>query len=110
MSTAQVDDNILLFSRTTLLEEVKNPSEGLSLFYTRLDREKVQVSAIPKMGRHGVDSNELFFDDFEIPQENLIGEEGPGFKYILFGLNPARILIPDDAVVLGMAALNRASN
>src|SRR5690625_16349 len=110
ISTAQVADNILLLARTTPLEEVKNPSEGLSLFYTRLDREKVQVSAIPKMGRHGVDSNELFFDDFEIPQEDLIGEEGQGFKYILFGLNPERILIAAEAVGLGMAALNRATN
>src|SRR5699024_12545295 len=80
ISTAQVADNILLLARTTPLEEVKRPSEGLSLFYTKLDRNKVQVSAIPKMGRHGVDSNELFFDDFEIPQEDLIGEEGQGFK------------------------------
>ncbi|HLR82667.1 MAG TPA: acyl-CoA dehydrogenase family protein [Paenalcaligenes sp.] len=110
ISTAQVADNILLLARTTPLEEVKRPSEGLSLFYTKLDRNKVQVSAIPKMGRHGVDSNELFFDDFEIPQEDLIGEEGQGFKYILFGLNPERILIAAEAVGLGMAALRKATN
>lgn len=109
ISTAQVADNILLLARTTPLEEVKNPSEGLSLFYTKLDRERVQVSAIPKMGRHGVDSNELFFDDFEIPAEDLIGEEGQGFKYILFGLNPERILIAAEAVGLGMAALRKAT-
>src|SRR5690625_6198284 len=62
------------------------------------------------MGRHGVDSNELFFDDCELPREDLIGEEGQGFSYILFGLIPERILIAAEAVGLGMAALNRATN
>lgn len=110
ISTAQVADNILLLARTTPLEDVQRPSEGLSLFYTKLNREQVQISAIPKMGRHGVDSNELFFDDFEIPEADLIGEEGQGFKYILFGLNPERILIAAEAVGLGMAALRKATD
>ncbi|SUA52131.1 Acyl-CoA dehydrogenase fadE12 [Oligella urethralis] len=110
ISTAQVADNILLLARTTPLEEVEKSTEGLSLFYTKLDRQKVHIREIAKMGRHAVDSNELFFDDFEIPETDLIGEEGKGFNYILYGLNPERILIAAEAIGLGMAALRKASD
>ena len=109
ISTAQVADNILLLARTTPLEEVKKPTHGLSLFYTRFDRERIKVREIEKMGRKAVDSNELFFEEFEIPQADLIGEEGRGFEYILHGMNPERILIAAEAVGLGMAAVNRAA-
>ena len=109
ISTAQVADRILLLARTTPLEEVKKPTHGLSLFYTTFDREHIRAREIEKMGRKCVDSNELFFDDFQIPQEDLIGEEGRGFEYILQGMNPERILIAAEAVGLGMAALRKAS-
>lgn len=109
ISTAQVADRILLLARTTPLEEVSKPTQGLSLFYTRFDRERIQVREIEKMGRKCVDSNELFFDDFRIPEEDLIGEEGAGFGYILHGMNPERILIAAEAVGLGMAALRKAT-
>jgi acyl-CoA dehydrogenase len=109
ISTAQVADRILLLARTTPLEEVKKPTHGLSLFYTRFDRERIRVREIDKMGRKCVDSNELFFDDFLIPEEDLIGEEGRGFEYILQGMNPERILIAAEAVGLGMAALRKAT-
>jgi len=109
ISTAQVADNILLLARTTPLDQVARPSQGLSLFYTPLDRARVTVTEIDKMGRKAVDSNELFFSDFEIPRENLIGEEGRGFEYILHGMNPERILIAAEAIGLGFAALERAS-
>ncbi|MEO4000828.1 acyl-CoA dehydrogenase family protein [Mesorhizobium sp. CAU 1732] len=109
ISTAQVADNILLLARTTPLDEVKKSTHGLSLFYTKFDRERIKVAEIEKMGRKAVDSNELFFENFEIPEADLIGEEGRGFEYILHGMNPERILIAAEAVGLGMAAINRAA-
>lgn len=109
ISTAQVATKMLLLARTTPLERVKRKTEGLSLFYTRLDREKVEVRLIEKMGRHAVDSNMLFFDGMEIPEEDRIGEEGKGFHYILHGMNPERILIAAEAVGIGRAALRKAS-
>jgi acyl-CoA dehydrogenase len=109
ISTAQVADKILLLARTTPLEEVKRPTEGLSLFYTDLDRSRIKVHEIEKMGRKAVDSNELFIEGFEIPLADRIGEEGRGFEYILHGMNPERILIAAEAVGLGMLALERAA-
>lgn len=109
ISTAKLADNILLLARTTPLEEVNKPTLGLSLFYTPFDRSRITVHEIEKMGRKCVDSNELFFEDFEIPAENLIGEEGRGFEYILHGMNPERVLIAAEAVGLGRVALQRAT-
>jgi acyl-CoA dehydrogenase len=109
-STAQVAHKILLLARTTPIEQVGRKTEGLSLFYTDLDRSKVEVRAIDKMGRKAVDSNQVFFDGMEIPEENRIGEEGRGFEYILHGLNPERVLIAAEAVGVGFAALDRAAN
>jgi acyl-CoA dehydrogenase len=109
ISTAQVAEKILLLARTTPLEEVKSPTHGLSLFYTDFDRSRITVHEIEKMGRKPVDSNELFFEDFEIPVEDRLGEEGRGFEYILHGMNPERILIAAEAVGLGHLALSRAS-
>ncbi|PCI19005.1 MAG: acyl-CoA dehydrogenase [Piscirickettsiaceae bacterium] len=110
ISTAQVADKILLLARTTPLDEVKKPTHGLSLFYTDLDRSKIDVKEIDKMGRKAVDSNELFIDGLEIPVEDRIGEEGRGFEYILHGMNPERILIAGEAVGLGRVALEKAKN
>ncbi len=109
ISTAQVAEKILLLARTTPLDEVKSPTHGLSLFYTDFDRAKITVHEIEKLGRKCVDSNELFFADFEIPVEDRIGEEGRGFEYILHGMNPERILIAAEAVGLGKVALKRAA-
>src|SRR6201982_2961397 len=109
ISTAQVAEKILLLARTTPLEEVKNATHGLSLFYTDLDRRRIAVHEIEKMGRKAVDSNELFIADFEIPVADRIGEEGRGFEYILHGMNPERILIAAEAVGLGHVALSRAA-
>lgn len=109
ISTAQVADRMLLLARTTPLEEVKKHTDGLSLFYTKLDRRYVDVREIEKMGRKAVDSNELFIDDLPVPAEDRIGEEGRGFEYILHGMNPERILIAAEAVGLGRAALRRAT-
>src|SRR3569832_408509 len=92
ISTAQVAEKILLLARTTPLEEVKNPTHGLSLFYTDFDRKRLSAREIEKMGRKAVDSNELFIEDFEIPLAARLGEEGRAFEYILHGMNPERIL------------------
>lgn len=109
ISTAQVADRMLILARTTPLEEVKRPTDGLSLFYTRLDRNYVDVREIDKMGRTAVDSNELFIDGLPVPVEDRIGEEGKGFHYILHGLNPERVLVAAEAVGIGRAALARAT-
>ncbi|WP_144630699.1 acyl-CoA dehydrogenase family protein [Bordetella genomosp. 13] len=109
ISTAQVAQKILLLARTTPLEECERHSHGLTLFYTDLDRSRVDVRLIEKMGRKAVDSNELFIDGLEIPEEDRIGQEGEGFKYILHGMNPERILLAAEAVGIGRAALERAS-
>src|SRR6266478_5358232 len=109
ISTAQVADKILLLARTTPLDMVRRPAEGLSLFYAGLDRGRIKVHEIDKMGRKAVDSNELFIEDFEIPVDDRIGEEGRGFDYILHGMNPERILIAAEAVGLGAVALARAT-
>jgi acyl-CoA dehydrogenase len=109
ISTAQVANKVLLLARTTPADEVKKRTEGLSLFYTDLDRRFVEVREIDKMGRKAVDSNQLFFDAMPVPLENRIGEEGRGFDYILHGMNPERILVGAEAVGLGRAALARAT-
>jgi acyl-CoA dehydrogenase len=108
ISTAQVANKILLLCRTTPAEEVEKRTQGLTLFYTDLDRRHVEVREIEKMGRKAVDSNQLFFDQLPVPLENRIGEEGRGFEYILHGINPERILVGAEAIGLGRAALARA--
>ncbi|MBV8091631.1 MAG: acyl-CoA/acyl-ACP dehydrogenase [Acetobacteraceae bacterium] len=108
-STAQVANKILLLARTTPLDQAGKPTNGMSLFYTDLDRSHVEIKLIPKMGRHAVDSNTLFIDGMKVPAEDRIGEEGEGFRAILHGLNPERILIAAEAIGLGRAALARAA-
>jgi acyl-CoA dehydrogenase len=108
-STAQVTEKMLILTRTTPIEEAPRPSQGMTLFYTDLDRSRVEVREIPKMGRKAVDSNMLFIDGLRVPAADRIGEEGRGFQYILHGMNPERILIAAEAVGLGRAALARAA-
>ncbi|MET0538397.1 MAG: acyl-CoA dehydrogenase family protein [Xanthobacteraceae bacterium] len=109
ISTAQVANKMLVLARTTPLECVKRKTDGLTLFYTDLDRTRVNVRAIEKMGRHAVDSNELFFDGMRVPAADRIGAEGDGFRVILDGMNPERILIAAEAVGIGRVALHRAA-
>jgi acyl-CoA dehydrogenase len=109
ISTAQVANKILILVRTTPADQVARPSEGLSLFYTDLDRRYIDVREIEKMGRAAVESNELFIDNWPVPVADRIGEEGRGFAAILHGFNPERILIAAEAVGLGRAALKRAA-
>jgi acyl-CoA dehydrogenase len=110
ISTAQVADKMLILVRTTPSESVRKPTDGLTLFFTALDRRYVDVREIEKMGRKAVDSNALFIDGLEVPIEDRIGEEGRGFEYILHGLNPERVLVGAEAVGLGRAALRRAAS
>ena len=108
ISTAQVANKMLLLARTTPVEDAQG-TEGLSLFYTDVDRSAIEVREIPKMGRKAVDSNQVFIDGLRIPVDDRIGEEGKGFRYILHGLNPERILVAAEAVGLGRAALQRGA-
>jgi acyl-CoA dehydrogenase len=109
ISTAQTAKKMLLLARTTPLEDVKKKTEGLTLFYTDLDRNHIEVREIEKMGRKAVDSNQVFIDNLKIPVEDRIGEEGRGFEYILHGMNPERVLIAAEAVGLGHVAIKRAA-
>jgi acyl-CoA dehydrogenase len=109
ISTAQVAEKVLILARTTPLEEATKPTQGMSLFYTDLDRATVEVREIEKMGRKCVDSNQVFIDGLRVPVADRIGEEGRGFEYILHGMNPERILIAAEAIGLGRAALRRAT-
>ena len=108
-STGQVASKIMLLTRTTRYEDCKRPTEGITIFYTDLDRTRIEVRRIPKMGRRAVDSNAVFIEDLFIPDEHRIGEEGKGFSYILHSLNPERILIGSEAVAIGRDALDRAA-
>ncbi len=108
-SNAQHAHKMLLIARTTPLEETARPIDGLTLFYCDLDRSRVEVREIEKMGRKCVDSNQVFIDGLEIPVTDRIGEEGQGFRYLLHGLNPERILIAAEAIGIGRAALRKAN-
>jgi acyl-CoA dehydrogenase len=110
ISTAQVADKMLLLARTSPSGAGRKPTDGLSLFYTALDRRHVEVREIAKMGRKAVDSNQLFIDALPVPAADRIGEEGRGFEYLLHGFNPERILVAAEAIGLGRAALARASS
>jgi acyl-CoA dehydrogenase len=108
-STAQVANKIMLLTRTTKLEDCQRPTDGITIFYTDLDRSKIEVRKISKMGRKAVDSNASFIDGLFIPDADRIGEEGKGFSYILHSLNPERLLIAAEAIAMGQDALRRAT-
>src|SRR5689334_14622316 len=101
ISTAQVAEKVLLLARA---------EAGITLFYTDLDRKHVEVREIDKMGRHAVDSNQVFFEALPVPEDDRIGEEGKGFEYILHGMNPERILIGSELVGLGRCAVKRSAD
>ncbi|MGY0541437.1 acyl-CoA dehydrogenase family protein [Nocardioides sp. YJ-D4] len=108
ISKAMESEKILLLTRTTKFDDVQRKTDGLTLFFTDLDRAHVDIRPIKKMGRNAVTSNELFIDDLRIPEEHRVGEEGQGFKYILDGLNPERCLVASEALGIGRAALRSA--
>ena len=108
-STAQVANKIMLLARTTPQAETSRSVDGLSLFYTDLDRSRIDIRVIDKMGRAAVDTNEVFFDGLPVPVEDRIGEEGKGFHYLLHSLNPERILVAAEAVGIGRCAVSLAT-
>jgi acyl-CoA dehydrogenase len=109
MSKAQEASKVVLLTRTTPLSEGARRSDGLSLFFADLDPRYVRVQEIKKMGRNAVDSNEVWFDELPVNRDDLIGEEGKAFSYLLDGLNPERIVIAAEAIGLGRVALATAA-
>lgn len=108
ISKALESDKILLLTRTRGYDEVTKKTDGMTLFLTDLDRDRVEIRPIRKMGRNAVSSNELFIDNLEVPVEDRVGQEGQGFQYILDGLNPERMLIAAEALGIGRVALAKA--
>ena len=109
ISRIQHSDLMLLLARTTPLAEVKKKTEGLSIFLVDLrdaERRGMTVRPIRNMVNH--ETNEVFFDNFEVPAENLIGEEGKGFRYILDGMNAERILIAAECIGDGYWFIDKA--
>ncbi|MGI9492315.1 MAG: acyl-CoA dehydrogenase family protein [Geminicoccaceae bacterium] len=109
-STAKEADRVVLLARTTPLDQIKKPTMGMTLFFAELDPAFVEIREIPKMGRHAVDSNQVFFDGLPVSIEDRIGEEGEGFRYLLDSLNPERILVATEAIGIGRQALARATS
>ena len=108
ISKAMESEKILLLTRTSKIDEVEKRTDGMTLFLTDLDRDKVDIRPIPKMGRNAVTSNELFIDELRVPVADRVGEEGKGFRYLLDGLNPERMLIAAEALGIGRVALDKA--
>jgi acyl-CoA dehydrogenase len=111
ITCAQVASKMILLARTKPLEEVKKTTEGLSMFCIDINKENpgLDLRKIKKMGGRAVDANEVFFDNYKIPANTLIGSENDGFKIILHGMNAERCLLAGEALGLGYAALEKAS-
>ncbi len=109
-SCAQQADRILLLTRTEEPESGGKRAAGMTLFFMELDKSKIEVREIPKMGRHAVNSNMLFIDEVRVPARDVVGEVGRGFYQLLDGLNPERILIAGEVVGIGRQALKRAAD
>src|SRR5215475_5389043 len=107
-TNAQNATHTLLLARTSARDPAR-PFRGLTLFFTEFDRAKITVRVIEKLGRAAVDSNEIFIDGLEVPAENVVGEVGQGFYHLLDSLNPERVLTAIEAVGIGRAALERAT-
>jgi acyl-CoA dehydrogenase len=107
-TNAQNAERILLLARTAP-RRPEAPLDGLTLFFTRLDRERCTIRRIDKLGRAAVDSNEVFFDGLVAGEEEVVGEVGRGFYHLLSGLNPERIVIALEAVGIGQWAVEYAS-
>ncbi len=106
-TNAQNASHILLLTRTSPRDE-EHPMDGMTLFFVPLDRERCKIREIPKMGRSSIDSNEVFIDGLEACDDDIVGEVGSGFRYLLDGLNPERIVTAMEAIGVGRAALELA--
>jgi alkylation response protein AidB-like acyl-CoA dehydrogenase len=107
-TNAQNAKKVLLLARTSARDE-KRPLDGMTLFFADLDRKHCDVRVIDKLGRAAVDSNEVFIDGLEVPDEDVVGEVGQGFQYLLDGLNPERIVVGIEGVGIGQAAIAMAA-
>lgn len=108
-SCAQQADRVLLLTRTEEAGQGAKRTDGMTLFFAEMDRSKIEIREIPKMGRHAVNSNMLFIDDLRVPASDVVGEVGRGFYQLLDGLNPERILIAGELVGIGRQAVSRAT-
>lgn len=108
ITKAKESKKMLLLVRTTPYEQVKKKTDGISLFFADIDPKAVEVRELSKCGRKAVDTNMLFIDNLYVSKEDLIGEEGKGFSYILHGMNPERILVAAECLGMGKRAIERA--
>ena len=108
ITNAQNAHKILILTRTSPRTD-KNPLEGMTLFFTDLNRDRITVREIDKLGRAAIDSNELFIDNLEVRDDEVVGEVGKGFSHIIDGLNPERIVVGLEGVGMGQAALEMAA-
>jgi acyl-CoA dehydrogenase len=108
MTKASLCQKVLLVVRTTPLEKAVRNTDGLTLLFADLQSPQVDIRPIPKIGRNAVVSCEVTFDDLHVSVSDRVGEEDAGFRYLLDGLNPERILIAAEALGCGRAALARA--
>jgi acyl-CoA dehydrogenase len=107
ITNAQNAKKILLLTRTSPRNEAR-PLDGMTLFFTDLDRTACTVRAIDKLGRSAIDSNEIFIDGLRATDDEIVGEVGRGFYYLLDGLNPERIVVAMESAGIGRAALRLA--
>jgi len=109
ITKAQEAERLIILCRTAPRDASPKRTAGLTLFFAPMDRDRVTVRKIPKLGRNAVDTNELFIDELFVPDEDVIGEVGDGFRTILAGLNAERVISANAAIGIGRAALRRAS-
>ena len=107
ISRALEADRMLLITRTSPRSEGAKPTDGMTLFFAEMDRDHVQINPIPKLGRNAIATNELVIEDLFIPDEDRVGEEGRGFKYLLSGLNAERIIVAAVCLGIGRASLRK---
>ncbi len=107
-SKAKESTKVLLLARTAKLEDSEKRTDGMTLFLANLDPAHVTIREIEKLGRHAVDSNEVFYDDLPVDPRDVVGAVGKGFSHLLDGLNPERILIASEALGTGRVALAKA--
>ena len=101
ISRAEQAERLLLITRTAPRSAGAKTTDGMTLFLAPMDRERIRVQPIPKLGRNAISTNMLFIDDLFIPDEDRIGEEGRGFRYLLAGLNAERIIVAGGCLGMG---------
>jgi acyl-CoA dehydrogenase len=108
ISRAAEAHRILLITRTESRDAGAKPTDGMTLFFAEMDPAHVEIRPIAKLGRNAVSTNWVYIDDLFVPDEDVVGEPGNGFRYLLDGLNPERILVAAECLGIGRAALRRA--